>query len=87
MRRSCIAITDTRCDGCGRIIKHPEPYLIMEDEEGEINKTNTLYYCVDCSLGRNYAHYKEERGQQVLTFFPNYHDANLRSMTQEVDYE
>jgi hypothetical protein len=25
---------------------------------------------VDCSLKKGYAHYKEEKGERVLTFFP-----------------
>ena len=36
----------------------------IEDEEGE-----TRRYCVECCLGKGYAHYKEEKGERVLTFF------------------
>ena len=64
MHRGCIAISEVRCDGCGRIVRHPERYLLMEEEE------KTLCYCVDCCLEKGYAHYKLEKGEQVLTFFP-----------------
>ena len=64
MRRGCIAISEVLCDGCGRIIRHPERYLLM-DEEGKTSR-----YCVECSLKKGYAHYKLEKGEQVLTFFP-----------------
>ena len=64
MRRGCIAVGEVRCDGCGRIVRHPERYLLT-DEEGKASR-----YCVDCCLERGYARYKEEKGEQVLTFFP-----------------
>ena len=64
MRRGCIAIGEIQCDGCHRIIKHPERYLAI-DEEGVTSR-----FCVDCSLERGYARYKEEKGEKVLTFFP-----------------
>ena len=68
MRRGCIAVGNVRCDGCGRTIKHPERYLLMDEEAGEGRKT--LCYCIDCCLKRGYAHYKKvEKGEQVLTFF------------------
>jgi len=52
------------------MIPYPERYLAVnekagvEDEEGE-----TARYCVDCCLKKGYAHYKIEKGEQVLTFF------------------
>ena len=64
MRRGCIAIDEVRCDGCGRIVRHPERYLAIDEEE------KTSRYCVDCSLEKGYAQYKMEKGKQVLTFFP-----------------
>ena len=64
MRRGCIAIGEIRCDGCGHIVRHPERYLLT-DEEGKEAR-----YCVNCSLEKGYAHYKLEKGEQVLTFFP-----------------
>jgi hypothetical protein len=42
MRRGCIAIGEVRCDGCGRIIRHPERYLaIYETDEVEVGKEKT----------------------------------------------
>ncbi len=71
MRLGCIAIGEIRCDGCGRIIKHPERYLAIYDEEGiESEQGKTLRYCVDCCLSRGYAHYRMVKGEQILTFFP-----------------
>ncbi len=68
MRRGCIAVGDVRCDGCGRMIRHPERYLLMNEEDSEEGKT--LCYCVDCCLNKGYAHYKKvEKGKEVLTFF------------------
>jgi len=65
MRQGCISLGDVRCDDCHRIIPHSERYLVIEETEGVV-----LRLCVDCSLKRGYAHYKEEKGEQVLTFFP-----------------
>ncbi len=70
MRRGCISLGEVRCDECGVTIPHPERYLAVnetkgvEDEEGE-----TRRYCVECSLKKNYAHYKSVKGESVLTFF------------------
>lgn len=64
MRRGCMSLGDVRCDDCHRIIPHSERYLVIEDTGGVV-----LRLCVDCSLKRGYAHYKVEKGEQVLTFF------------------
>ena len=64
MRRGCIAISEVHCDECSRIIRHPERYLAMDEEE------KTVRYCVDCCLSKGYAHYTLEKGEQVLTFLP-----------------
>ena len=65
MRRGCISLGNVQCDQCHRIIPYSERYLIIEDEDGA-----TLQLCVDCSLKEGYARYKEVKGEQVLTFFP-----------------
>ena len=75
MRRGCIAVQEVHCDECGRSIKHPERYLVMDAEDvpakerkkGE-GKKKVLRYCVDCSLKRGYATYRLEKGEKVLTF-------------------
>ena len=70
MRRGCISLGEIKCDECHRIIPYPERYLAIdekdsiEDEEGE-----TAHYCVECCLKNGYAHYKTEKGEQILTFF------------------
>lgn len=71
MRRGCIAIGEIRCDGCGRIIRHPERYLAINETDGvEVVEGKIVRYCVECSLSKGYAHYIEEKGEQILTFFP-----------------
>ena len=64
MRRGCIAVSEVNCNGCGRIMKHPERYLAIDEEGGTI-----LRYCVDCCLEKGYAAYKEEKGERIVTFF------------------
>ena len=63
MRRGCISLGNVRCDDCQRVIPHSEHYLIIE-EEGDMKRL-----CQGCSLDKGYAHYKEEKGERVLTFF------------------
>ena len=65
MRQGCISLGNVRCDDCHQIIPHSERYLVIEETGGV-----ALRLCVDCSLKRGYAHYKEEKGERVLTFFP-----------------
>jgi hypothetical protein len=70
MRRGCIAVGEVRCDGCGCIIRHPERYLAINEENGvEVDEGKTFYYCKDCSLSKGYAHYEEEKGEWIFTFF------------------
>lgn len=70
MRRGCISLGEVKCDVCQRIIPYPERYLAT-DEEGdvEIEKGKTVHYCVQCALEKGYAHYKDEKGEKILTFF------------------
>ena len=71
MRRGCIAIGEVRCDGCSRIIRYPERYLAIHEKDGvEVEEGETSRYCIDCCLEKGYAHYKLEKGERVLTFFP-----------------
>jgi len=62
MRRGCIAIGEFHCDGCDNIIKHPERYLAINEEEGKLSR-----YCLKCCLEKGYTHYKTEGGKQQLT--------------------
>lgn len=52
------------CDGCHLSIPHSERYLIIEEKDGV-----TLSLCVKCCLEKGYARYREDRREQVLTFF------------------
>ena len=71
MRRGCISLGEVQCDECHRTIPYPERYLAVDEttdgieaEEGEARR-----YCAECSLKKGYAHYKVEKGEQILTFF------------------
>ncbi|MFC2002370.1 hypothetical protein ACFLV4_00215 [Chloroflexota bacterium] len=69
MRRGCIVIGEVHCNGCGRVIKHPERYLAIDEESGiEVEEGETFRYCVDCCLSRGFARYRTEKGETVLTF-------------------
>jgi len=71
MRRGCISLGEVHCDDCHRSIPYPERYLVIDEEGGiEVEKGKTSRYCVDCCLKKGYAHYREEKGEQILTFFP-----------------
>ena len=65
MRCGCVSLGDIKCDDCHRIIQCAERYLVVDETEGK-----TLRLCIDCCLNRGYAHYKVEKGERVLTFFP-----------------
>jgi hypothetical protein len=71
MRRGCIALGDSQCQGCQRKISDSERYLAITEEDGvEIEEGGELtYYCVDCALDKGYASYKEEKDETILTFF------------------
>jgi hypothetical protein len=40
-----------------------------EEKSAEVEEGETHRYCVECSLKKGYAHYKDEKGERVLTFF------------------
>ena len=65
MRRGVVSLGDVRCDECHRLITYPKRYLVIDEAEGTV-----LHLCVDCCLNKGYARYTEDKGQQVLTFFP-----------------
>jgi len=71
MRRGCISLGNVQCDDCHRVIPYLERYLVIDEEDGvEVEEGETSRYCVDCCLKKGYAHYREEKGEQILTFFP-----------------
>ena len=71
MRRGCISLGNVSCNKCHRVIPYPERYLAIDEKDGiEDESGETSHYCVDCSLQKGYARYKEEKDEQVLTFFP-----------------
>ena len=67
MRRGCISLGDIECDDCHRMLFHLERYLAVEETEG-----TSLRFCLDCAVNRGYARYKQEKGQPVATFFPEW---------------
>ena len=71
MRRGCISLGEVQCDVCQRTVPYPERYLAVDEEDGvEVEKGNTVRYCIQCALKKGYARYKEMKGEMVLTFFP-----------------
>ena len=71
MRRGCISLGNVQCDDCHRIIPYLERYLVVDEKDGvEVEQGETSRYCVECSLKKGYARYRMERGEQILTFFP-----------------
>ena len=71
MREGCISLGRVQCDGCNRSIPHDERYLVVDEENGvEVESGQKSHYCIDCCLKKDYAEYREEKGEQVLTFFP-----------------
>jgi hypothetical protein len=65
VRRGGISLGDVQCDDCQRPILYPERYLLIEEEEGKVS-----CLCIDCCLSKGYARYTEDKGERVLTFFP-----------------
>jgi len=66
-----MSLGEVRCDICQRTIPYPERYLVVDEKDGvEVEKGETVHYCVNCALEKGYAYYKEDKGERVLTFFP-----------------
>jgi hypothetical protein len=71
MRRGCVSLGEIKCDECHRPIPYPDRYLAVDEKNGvEDNDGETRRYCVECCLKKGYAQYKEEKGERILTFFP-----------------
>ena len=73
MRRGNISLGDIQCKECMKIVPHSERYLAMDEEDGvEVEEGGTtVYYCVECTLKKGLAYYKEEKDERILTFFPD----------------
>jgi len=70
MYQGCISLGQVKCDNCHRIIPSSERYLaVSEKRSADAEKAHTSRYCVDCCLKKGLARYREEKGEQVLTFF------------------
>ncbi len=65
MRRGGISLGDVQCNECHRMIPYPERYLLIDEAEDTV-----VRLCVDCCLSKGYARYTEEKGERILTFFP-----------------
>jgi len=65
VRRGGISLGDVQCNECHRMIPYPERYLLIDEAEDTV-----VRLCVDCCLNKGYARYTEEKGERVLTFFP-----------------
>ncbi len=55
---------DIRCDNCQRLISYLEHYMVDEKEGRPVR------YCADCSVEKGFAHYRQEKKERMLTFFP-----------------
>jgi hypothetical protein len=74
MRRGCIAQGLIYCSKCGGEINPANRYLVIdEDEKGnEVEEKGISHiYCVECALEKGYAHYRESKGERILSFLPD----------------
>jgi hypothetical protein len=65
VRRGCIAVGKVECDGCGRLLKYGEHYLMIDGEEDEKRR-----FCIDCCVSRGHSTYRTNKGKQIVTFLP-----------------
>jgi hypothetical protein len=65
VRRGGISLGDIQCSKCKSPIPYPERYLLIEEKEGKM-----ACLCTSCCLSKGYARYTEDKGERVLTFFP-----------------
>ena len=73
MRRGCLSLGEIKCDDCGRVIPSAERYLAIDEEDGiEVERGETKRYCIECSLKKGYAAHRDEKGERILTFFPEF---------------
>lgn len=72
MRRGCISLGEIKCDMCGKMVPNAQRYLAVDEENGEEVEQGGMVarYCVDCCKKKGYADYRMEKGEKVITFFP-----------------
>ena len=73
MRRGCLSVGTVSCDICKRKIPYPERYVMVdEDAKGkEVEKGGkSVRYCIEDAQKKGYAHYKEIKGEMMLSFLP-----------------
>jgi len=71
MQQGCISLGDVHCDNCQRTIPCSERYLAIEDKQGNISRL-----CIDCCFGKGYAHYKQDKGERILTVLADQSDVS-----------
>jgi len=60
-----IVTGETTCDSCGKIMRHPERYAYVCDEESGSESR----FCEKCSRDKGYLKKrKNERGEEIETF-------------------
>jgi hypothetical protein len=70
MRRGCVSLGEIKCDSCQKPIPYPDRYLAVDEKGGKEDDDGDLKrYCIECCLKKGYAHYKDEKGEKILTFF------------------
>ena len=71
MRKGLVSLGAVTCSVCHRVIPYLERYLGVEEKEGvEAEGGDTLCYCIQCAKEKGYTHYKTEKDEKTLTFFP-----------------
>lgn len=64
MRRGCMSVGDVTCDHCGRLVRHPEQYLVMDEED--LQPGDDLLDKLRTEQPERYASIKARRGHPRL---------------------
>ncbi len=83
MRRGCISLGEIRCDICQHIIPPAGRYLATEEESAPGEKNRIKRYCIECCLKQGYAEYREEKGERILTIFPEKEETRAKEEKKE----
>lgn len=65
----CVAIGELICTQCHQPIEHGERYLLIADDDMTEDQKQRI--CVDCCIKQKSAAYRKEKGEKILTFFPD----------------